>query len=266
MNDSNIFATCCDGQDLHDGERIDEIGFGGRKLIQKPDDFCYGIDAVLLADFAARRHKCRENARTVIDLGTGTGIIPLILEYKIGAEKIYGIELQETSWECACRNIVFNGLEKRISFINDDVGNFGSHMSEWGKKLKGQADIVVSNPPYFESGSGLINDRTPKMIARHETSAGLEAFMACASHLLRPKGDFFMIQRPFRLTDICCFGRKNGLEPKELCFVSPKKDTAPNMLLIHMVKGGGSELKILENLYVYDDNGKYTPEILKAYE
>lgn len=271
-NEASIVGSCDvagkrrDMPELFEGERIDDTGFGGRMLIQKPEDFCYGIDAVLLADFAAKRRKGREKPATVVDLGTGTGVIPIILDYKICPEKIYGIEFQRDSWERACRNADANGLEERISFINDDVGNFGDLECEWGRKLKGKADMVVSNPPYFQRGSGLTNDKTPKMLARHETSAGLGEFMACASHLLKPKGEFFMIHRPFRLADICCFGRENGLEPKEIRFISPKKDAEPNMLLVHMIKGGGSELKFPSNIWVYDDEGKYTPEILKAYE
>lgn len=261
----NISENCKDGGDkLLEGERRDEIGFGGMMLIQKPEEFCYGIDAVLLADFASRGYKGNGKAVTVADLGSGTGVIPLIISYKMAPEKLYGIELQRGSWERACRNAKANGLDKRISFINDDVGNYGR--GGWGEELKGRVDMVVTNPPYFESGGGLVNDKTPKTLARHETTAGLWTFMACASYLLKPKGEFFMIHRPYRLADICCFGRENGLELKEMRLVSPRKDAAPNMLLARMVKGGGRELRVLDNLWVYDGEGKYTPEILKAYE
>lgn len=284
-----------------EGERIDDIGFGGMKLIQKPKDFCYGIDAVLLADFTASRHKDKGRVKLAVDLGTGTGIIPFIIYHKMKPEKICGIEFQKDSWSRACRSAILNGLQERISFINDDVGNFASTASSvfftssaasavyeasdgesgcggdfpklrnrcaggWGEDFKGKTDIVISNPPYFESGGGLANDRTPKCLARHETSAGLRDFMACASYLLKPKGEFFMIHRPFRLADICCFGREAGLEPKEICFVSPKKNATPNLMLIQLVKGGGKELRFLDNICVYGDDGKYTPEVLKAYE
>lgn len=247
-------------KELLDGERVDEIGFGGMTLIQKPGDFCYGIDAVILAEFAASHHK--GDVKIAADLGTGTGIIPLILHYKMCPEKIYGIEVQKESYERACRNAVRNGLNERLSFINDDVANAGK---SWGKELKGQVDMIVINPPYFEHGGGLINDNRPKTVARHETSAGLYDFLSCASYLLKPKGELFMIHRPSRLVDICCFGRENKLEPKEMIFISPKKDTAANMLLTYMVKGGGRELKILPNIWVYDEDGNYTPEVLRAY-
>lgn len=246
--------------EINAGERIDEIGFGGLKLIQKPEDFCYGIDAVLLADFAATRHKGR--ADLIVDLGTGTGVIPLILSARLPQSRIYGIELQEDCCERAVRSAALNGLEERISYINDDVVGAGE---SWGAKLKGQMDIVVTNPPYFVSGGGLINDHAPKTVARHETTAGLYEFMACASFLLKPRGELFMVHRPARLADICCFGREHRLEPKELLFISPRRDTAPNLLLIHMIKDGGRELKLLEPICVYDEEGGFTPQVLAAY-
>lgn len=251
----------CSKEDIliSEDERIDEIGFGQLKLIQKPKDFCYGVDAVILSDFAAKNMKKTPNS--MVDLGTGTGVIPLMLSHKTEAKKIYGVEVQKDSFERAVRNAKINGLEEKISFIHGDVKQF----SEWGEALKGSVDAVVSNPPYFISGGGIINDLAPKTIARHETTAGLEDFMACAAYLLKPKGDFFMVHRPSRLADICCYGRANGLEPKNMCFVSPKKGSIPNILLIHLVKGGGKELKFQEPLAVYDDNGNYTVELLEAY-
>lgn len=244
-----------------DDERLDEIGFGNLKLIQKPKDFCYGVDAVILADFAVKNLKRTPN--TIIDLGTGTGIIPLIMSHKTDADKIIGVEVQEDSYLRAQRNSKINDLEDRVSFINGDVKDC---LSSWGCQLKGAADVVVSNPPYFISGGGIVNDLAPKTIARHETSAGLAEFMACASYLLKLKGDFFMVHRPSRLADICCYGREYGLEPKDMCFVSPTADSIPNILLVHFVKGGGKELKFQKPLAVYDENGEYTKALLEAYK
>lgn len=247
--------------EVSEDERVDDIGFGNLKLIQKPKDFCYGVDAVILADFAAKN--CKGAADVIVDLGTGTGVIPLILSYKTGASRIYGTEIQRGSYGRAQRNACLNNLKDRISFINADVKDIGT---AWGQDLKGTADMVVSNPPYFKSGSGLINELAPKTIARHETTATLKDFMFCAAYLLKPKGDFFMVHRPARLVDICCFGREAGLEPKTARLVSPTAEAAPNILLIHMVKGGGSELKFLAPLAVYDGQGNYTPELLESYE
>lgn len=248
-----------DGTAAGDDERIDDIGFGNLKLIQKPKDFCYGVDAVILADFAANNAKTFP--RVIADLGTGTGVIPLILSYKTGASEIYGVEVQRDSYERAVRNAKLNLLEDRLTFINGDVKDKFC----WGANLKEAADMVVSNPPYFKSGGGIVNDKSAKAVARHETTAGLEDFMECAAYLLKPKGDFFMVHRPSRLVDVCCFGRAAGLEPKEIRFVSPTEGGIPNIMLIHMVKGGGSELRFMTPLAVYDGEGNYTEELLKAY-
>ena len=245
---------------ISEDERVDEIGFGNLKLIQKPKDFCYGVDAVILSDFAVKNLKRKPS--NIVDLGTGTGIIPLIMSHKTEAQSIRGIEVQQDSFERAKRNSRLNNLEERVSFINGDVKDY----STWAAELKGSTDVVISNPPYFISGGGIINDLAPKTIARHETTAGLEDFLKCAAYLLKPKGDFFMVHRPSRLADICYYGRVCGLEPKGMCFVSPKAADVPNILLVHMVKGGGKELKFHKPLAVYDDKGNYTEELLEAYK
>lgn len=244
------------------GERVDSIGFGDLKLIQKPEEFCYGVDAVLLADFAASVCK-RKNYDKIIDLGTGTGIIPLILSHKTDVKSLIGVELQENSWERAVRNAEINDLAGRIEFIRGDVKDFESI---WGEELKGTVDGVVTNPPYFVRGGGIRCDDNAKSIARHETTATLEDFLRCGAYLLKDKGDFFMVHRPSRLADICYFGRKYALEPKTMRFISPRAGEIPNILLVHMVKGGGRELKFLPPMAVYGENGQYTEELLKAYE
>lgn len=240
-------------------ERIDEIGFGNLKLIQKPSDFCYGVDSVILSDFAARC--CKRKPANIVDLGTGTGVIPLIMSHKTDAAEIIGVEIQEDSYKRAVRNAKLNHLEERVSFICSDVKDFPS----WGEAYKGSIDMVVSNPPYFISGGGIKNHKAPKTIARHETTADLNDFMRCAAYLLKAGGEFFMVHRPSRLVDICSYARDNKLEPKEMCFVSPNKDAIPNIVLIHFVKHGGKELKFLPPLFVYDEQGNYTQQLLEAY-
>lgn len=290
-------------------ERIDEIGFGGLRLIQEPEEFCYGVDAVILADFAAKNFsvKAEKSTKTpngetnkiaslcqtaestskkksgcIVDLGTGTGIVPLILSYKTDAAFIAGVELQQASYARAVRNAELNGLSERLSFFNADVKTlFGSGAKPVGSTekthetefydltavnaLKGQVDAVTMNPPYMPNLGGLTNANTAKAIARHETTASLWDFFACASSLLKPKGDLFMVHRPSRLADICCFARENRLEPKELCFVSPNVKKAPNIVLVHCVKDGGRELKLLDPLFVYKEDGDYTDELRKCY-
>ncbi len=249
-----------------EGERLDEIGFGDLKLIQKPEEFCYGVDAVILADFAAKytssaNHKSYNNVKAV-DLGTGTGIIPLVLSHKTLWNNLIGVEVQIDSYYRAVRNARLNGLESRMSFINGDVKDFDR---TWGQDIKGCVDIVTSNPPYTQGTGGLKSSNAAKAIARHEITACLEDFIKCAAGLLKSKGDFFMVHRPSRLVDICCFARKYGLEPKEMCFVSANQQTAPNIILIHMVKGGGKQLKLLEPLFVYNIDNTYTDKLRECY-
>lgn len=262
-------------------ERIDDIGFGGLKLIQDPEEFCYGVDAVILADFAATRlskkaKRASESLKQgcIVDLGTGSGIIPLILSAKTEANRIVGVELQQASYCRAKRNAALNGLEERLSFINADVKNISaSKKSELPEAAEAQAfeallgrvTAVTANPPYMPSCGGLTNSNSAKAIARHETTAGLWDFFAAAAALLKPKGDLFMVHRPSRLADICCFARENGLEPKELRFVSPGVRKAANIVLIHCVKNGGKDLRLSEPLFIYEEDGSYTDELRQCY-
>jgi len=245
---------------LMEGERLDETGFGELKLIQKPEEFCYGVDAVILADFAAKY--TRKTFRRAVDLGTGTGIIPLILSHKTEIPEITGIEVQKDSFDRAERNRCLNGLEGRVGFIHGDVKDY---KTGWARDMQGTCDLVTSNPPYTAGSSGLVSSNPAKLIARHETTASLEDFIKCAAWILRDRGDFFMVHRPSRIVDICCLGRQHGLEVKELQFVSPNVNAKPNILLVHMVKGGGREAKMLPPLYVYDLDGNYTPELRETY-
>lgn len=245
---------------LRDGERLDETGFGQLKLIQKPEEFCYGVDAVILADMASKW--ARKSTKRIVDLGTGTGIIPIILSHKTCAPHLYGVEVQSGSFDRAERNVKINGLEDRLSFIHGDVKDY----RDWGKDLAGTVDIVTNNPPYTASNVGITSANDAKLIARHETTANLEDFMRCAYYLLKDKGDFFMVHRPSRIVDICSIGREIGLEPKEMCFVSPNVNKKPNILLVHFVKGGGREMKLMNPLFVYDLEGNYTEKLREAYK
>ncbi|MFV0516498.1 MAG: tRNA1(Val) (adenine(37)-N6)-methyltransferase [Aminipila sp.] len=248
---------------LLQGERIDEIGFNSLRLIQKPDEFCYGVDAVILADFAAKFINQNRKLKKGIDLGTGTGIIPFILSHKTELEKIYGVELQKDSFNRACRNAQLNNIENRITFINEDISN----LLENNPSLKGSFDVVTTNPPYMSGGAGLVNNNSAKTIARHETTADLDSFIRVSSELLRDKGELFIVHRPSRLVDICEFSRKYKLEPKEMQFVSPNKNIKPNILMLRCVKHGNPELKFMDPLYVYDEEKKdYTDEIMQIYE
>ena len=240
--------------------RLDETGFGSLKIFQNPEEFCYGVDAVLLAGFAAEAAAKKRRQCKIMDLGTGTGIVPLILSHKTEADFIGGIEVQKNSWQIAVKNAEYNNLTDRLRFFHSDVKGFGRGNG------KGTFDVVTSNPPYTAGAGGIESSNKAKSIARHETTASLDDFVRTASVLLRDKGDFYMVHRPTRLVDLCTSCRRHHLEPKELCFVSGKPFEKSNIILIHCTKYGNPELRILDPLFVHNEDGSYSQEILKLYE
>lgn len=234
--------------------RLDEIGFGSMKIYQDPSDFCYGVDAVILADFASET-----KGRNIIDLGCGNGIIPIILSHKLSSAKITGVEIRPNAFELAQLNVKKNDLESRIDIINSDIKDISLK--------KGIYDTVVTNPPYMASGSGQTNeDNISKMTARHETTADLREFIRTASSLLTNRGEFYMVHRPSRTVEIINGLTEYYLQPKILRYVSPKEGRDPNIMLIKAIKNGGSELKVKAPLYVHKSDDSYTDEIMKIYE
>lgn len=248
-----------DSEGLEQMESIEEIGFGGLKLIQSSDGFRFGIDAVLLADFAAG---ICPGADSIVDLGTGNGVIPLILSHKTKARDITGIDLQAKAIALADRSCDLNGLGERVRFIQCDVAK----LQEEKPCLRGTADAVVSNPPYIARGAGIVSAGDGKFLSRQETTAGIAEFTAAAAFLLKDRGHFFLVHRPSRLVDLFYHCREYGMEPKLIRFVAPRQGAKPNIVLLHCVKGGGRELDFADELYVYDEAGKYTAEIMKIYE
>ncbi len=238
-------------------ERIENIGFGGLKLIQDTDAFCYGIDAVLLADFA---YQICSSFKTAADLGTGNGIIPFILSCKNETAEFIGIELQGEVIELARRSCSLNGLEDRIRFVQADAAQLTRETI--GDE---QVDIVTCNPPYFPRGGGIPASSAKRFIARHETSAEVDDFVKAAAILLNGKGHFFMVHRPSRLVDIFCSCRRYSLEPKHIRYVAPRDGEIPNIVLLHCTAGGGRELRMMKQLCVYDNDGSYTDEIMQIY-
>ncbi len=254
MNCSNCLTKskiCC-VTDM--AERIDEIGFDGLKLIQDTEMFCYGVDAVLLAAFASRRHH-----ESIVDLGTNNGVIPLMMSSMGNAPRIVGIEVQERACRLAERSVELNGLSGRIKIVNSDI------MALDGLFSAGSFSCVVTNPPYMASGRGIENAKNLLTAARHETTASLSDFIEKAAWLLADRGYFYMIHRPSRIVDISVLCRQNRLEPKFLQLISPRKGEKPNLMLIECRKNAGRELKLLEPLWVYADNGGYSDEILRIY-
>ncbi|MCQ2544830.1 MAG: tRNA1(Val) (adenine(37)-N6)-methyltransferase [Clostridia bacterium] len=240
-------------------ESIENIGFNDLKLIQSDDGFRFGVDAIILADFAA---SFMPDADTVVDLGCGNGIIPLVLSHKISGSKITGIDVQKEAISLAKRTVEINGLDERISLINADVSQLKNTNPELGRF----ADLVVSNPPYVPRGAGIDNSSSSRLIARQETTADIEDFIAAAAWILKDRGHLCMVHRPSRLVDIFYFCRKYKLEPKNVRFVVPKKGGTANIILVDCVLGGGRELTITDELPVYDSEGNYSSEILKIYE
>lgn len=240
---------------LKDNEKIDDLEFKNLKIIQNTNSFCFGIDAILLSDFASNIKK----EALVMDLGTGTGILPILLSAKTELHKIVGVEVQKDIANMAQRSVHLNKLESKVEILE-------SNILDLEKIYKSNTfDAIVTNPPYKKLNSGIVNSNEQKLISRHEVSATLEDFIKVSFYLLKDKGNFYMIHRPERLVDILFLMRKYKLEPKELRMVYSNKNTCPKMVLIKGVKNGNSFLRVDENLYVYDDNGDYTDEIYRIY-
>ena len=241
--------------ELKENERIDDLEYKGLKIIQNKNGFCFGIDSVLLSDFAKNIKK----GSKVLDLGTGTGIIPILLCGKTELKKIVGVEIQEEVSNMAKRSIKLNNLENRFEIINENILNLNNI-------YKNQTfDVVVTNPPYKKNGTGIVNEDEKKIISRHEITAKLEDFIKIAKDLLKDKGEFYMVHRPERLVDILSILREYKIEPKELRFVYSNINKEPKLVLIKGVKNSKAFLKIDKNLYIYDEKGNYTKEILKIY-
>jgi len=239
---------------IKENERVDDLHRNGYLVIQDPEKFCFGVDAVLLSGFA----KVKKGEK-VIDLGTGTGVIPILLEGRYGGNDYFGIDIQKESVEMAKRSVELNSLSDKIKIMECDIKNISLHfrLSDF--------DVVVSNPPYMIAGGGIINKFDSKAIARHEVLCNLEDVISAASKLLKFGGRFYMIHRPHRLVDIFVLLRKYNIEPKVIRFIHSYYDREPNMVLIEGSRGGKAMLKVLPPLVIYDETGNYTDEVIKIY-
>lgn len=239
---------------LKPGERLDELHRNGYKIIQKSGKFCFGMDAVLLSGFAKVN-----SGEKVLDLGTGTGIIPILLEAKTSGFHFTGLEIQKDSADMARRSLIFNKLEDKIDIVDGDIKE--------ASKIFGMAsfDVVTSNPPYMNHSHGIINPQAAKAIARHEILCTLEDVVRETARVLKPNGRFYMVHRPFRLVEIINICSFYKLEAKRMRLVYPYLNKEPNMVLIECVKGGGRNLIVEAPLIVYKEPGNYTDEILEIY-
>lgn len=239
-------------------ERIDDLQLKGLKLIQNPDAFCFGIDAVLLSDFAKAK-----KGDVVVDIGTGTGVIPILMSAKTNAAKFFAIEIQKEMAEMAKRSVVLNeesgSLEKgRIEIICADIKDSKSIIKD------GSVNVVTCNPPYM-NGEGLKNDNESVMLARHEISCSLNDVLCEGARMLKTGGHYYMVHRPARLEDVMYLMRENHLEPKRMRMVHPYANKDANMVLIEAVKYSKSFMKVEAPLIVYEQGGKYTEEIYRIY-
>lgn len=240
--------------ELKQGERIDDLQRGGYHIIQNPEKFCFGMDAVLLTGFAQVGEQ-----DTLLDIGTGTGIIPLLMEAKYHPKHLVGLEIQEESADMARRSVAMNALSDKIDIVTGDVKEAD------GIFQSASFDCITCNPPYMIGQHGIINPEAPKAIARHEILCTLEDVIRTSAKLLRPGGHFYMVHRPFRLVEIMTKLSQYKLEPKRMRLVHPYVDREPNMVLIEAVRGGKPRMIVEPPFILFDEPGEYSAEVKEKY-
>ena len=241
--------------EISEEERIDDLQLKGLKIIQNKNAFCYGVDSVLLSDFAK---EIKDNSN-VLDLGAGNGILGLLLCGKVNLKSMVGIEIQQNICNLATRSIKLNSLQDKFKMINGDLRKIDKFIE------RESFDAVVSNPPYKKEKSGITNNCETKLIARHEIMCNIEDVIKAAFYALKEKGSLYIIHRPERIVDLLETMRKHRIEPKVIRFIQPKVDKKPNMVLVKGIKYGNSFVEVKEPLIVYSEDGTYTDEINRIY-
>ena len=238
---------------LSPGERIDDLVIGGLQIIQHPDEFCFTLDAVLLAHFASVSPGVNS-----VDLGTGTGAVAFLLAAR-GA-KVIGVELNARLAEMAGRSVILNCQEESITVLHQDLRRVREVLPS------GAFSLIVSNPPYRTPGRGMINPQVGLAAARHELTATLADVIAAARYLVKYRGRFAMVHLPERMSEILKAMSDADLEPKRLRLVYPKPDKKPKFLLVEGIRGAQPGLDVLPPLFVYDETGEYSQEIMGYYQ
>ncbi len=239
---------------LRDGERLVDLERSNLWLIQHPGRFCFGMDAVLLSAFAKVRP-----GEHVLDMGTGTGILPLLLSAKSQAASLTGLEIQPESAEMAARSVEMNGLTERVHIVEGDLKEASKQFG------RSSFDVITCNPPYMTGGHGIENPADSKAIARHETLCTFADVAREAAACLKPGGRFYLVHRPFRLVELMVTLTEYGLEPKRMRMVHPYVDREPNMVLIECLRGGKRRITVEPPLVVFDEPGVYTKEVDELY-
>ncbi|MDO5388274.1 MAG: tRNA1(Val) (adenine(37)-N6)-methyltransferase [Clostridia bacterium] len=239
---------------IFENERIDDLHRNGYKIIQNTKGFCFGIDAVLLSGFA----KVKKGEKA-LDLCTGTGIIPILLEAKTQGELFCAIEIQEAVADMAVRSVALNGLEDKIKIVAGDIKKCTEYF-----KIE-SFDVITCNPPYMTAGSGYMCESSPKAISRHEILCNIDDVFGAVFKMLKYGGRMYMVHRCERLADIFVSARKNGIEPKKMELVLPYEGKAPELVLIEFVKGGKAGLKVNAPLVIYNSDGSYTEKVYNIY-
>lgn len=239
---------------MKEWERWDDLQLGGPGIYQDKRQFCFGIDAVLLADFSTAR-----KGERVLDLCAGNGIISILLACKTQAAHVTGLELSERNCALFQKSVERNEIRDRVTVMQGDVKQSRSLLAGAGY------DLVVCNPPYMAAGSGLLNEKDEVTWARHEVRCTLEEVLDAAAWAVRPGGRVCMIHRPHRMEDLLFGLRQRKLEPKRFRPVYPKPGEQASMILVEALRGGNSGLVCLPPLMIYDEEGRYTHEIHTIY-
>lgn len=246
---------CLQNADLvKSDETLEDLQLFGLHIIQKKEGFRFGIDAVLLSCFAKDI-----KAEKMLDMCTGSGIVPVLMSAKTNIPKIFGIEIQEEVFNMANRTLELNGLLDRVHFQCGDIKN---SVEIYGKR---QFDLITCNPPYMPAGRAVMSELDTKIIARHEVMCTLEDVIQNGAMLLKQQGHLVLVHKPTRLADIICLMRDNDIEPKRIQFIHKQAGYEPSLVLVDGTFKGGRELRIMPPLYLFDEKGEETLELKRIY-